>query len=146
MYISISHKYCNYQCVYPIIVVVKRPLVYVVLISLLLAQTELHEFLKLPALFAHYFEHLSEQPQLSFTEFLHEHYSGHNHCDKNQGHADGLPFKDCSSCSSTIACAPVPSRPELSFEIFPAPRTQHFTHVKQFVSQSFAEIWQPPKI
>ncbi len=47
------------------------------------------ELMKLPFLFQHYFEHEKhDHPDLSFSEYLQEHYLNESHEDEEKGHCD----------------------------------------------------------
>jgi len=110
----------------------------------LVANTELHQFLRLPIFFIHYEEHRAENPDISLLEFIALHYVGP---DSNiaYGHDSELPFKDkCPEVSLSIALPP---------ENLAGPTPQIFATDRKvvmfkslFVASSFQfAIWQPPR-
>ena len=104
---------------------------------------ELHEWMKLPMLVHHYFEHQSENKNETIMDFISNHYYGNNHHDK---HHDDLPFKsnNCSSFHSTIVfynqIANIHLTPVIQLRLL------NFNHYEASFIQSFTgKIWQPPK-
>ncbi len=107
------------------------------------------ELLKMPVMIQHYFEHEStEHPDLSFSDFIAEHYSDDHHEDEATGHCDEkMPFKHCNDCcthstsiSSFEVIEPVGSFPaqfsEYSFQLMS----------ETDIPVSYLDcIWQPPK-
>ena len=117
------------------------------LIVFLLANTELHEVLKVPLLLEHYMLHKQEDKNQSFLTFLYKHYvlvQDHFHL---QNDHDGLPLKtkDCIKYNPGI----------VSFLVIPYARLQEAPYqLKQriFFKKVFlsnlnqGNIWQPPQI
>ena len=110
----------------------------------LVANTELHQFLRLPIFVLHYQEHRAENPDISLLEFITLHYYGPD-ANINYGHDSELPFKDkCPEVSLSIALPP---------ENIASPTPQPFTNDREivmfkspFVASSFQfAIWQPPR-
>jgi hypothetical protein len=108
----------------------------------LVANTELHQFLRLPVFFAHYQEHRAENPYINLIDFISQHYFADTN---NVGKDDQLPFKDkCPEVSLSIAMPP---------EILPETTLPDFTVAKNivmfktpFIASSFHfSIWQPPR-
>ena len=117
------------------------------LIGFLLANTELHEVLKVPLLLEHYMLHKQEDKNQSFLTFLYKHYvSVQDHFHLQNDH-DGLPLKtkDCIKYNPGI----------VSFLLIPYARLQEAPYqLKQriFFKKVFlsnvnqGNIWQPPQI
>ncbi|GDX45377.1 hypothetical protein LBMAG24_07040 [Bacteroidota bacterium] len=117
------------------------------LIVFLLANTELHEVLKVPLLFEHYLLHKQEDKNQSFVTFIYKHYvSVQDHFHLQNDH-DGLPLKtkDCIKYNPGI----------VSFLLIPYARLQEAPYqLKQriFFKKVFlsnlnqGNIWQPPQI
>ena len=117
------------------------------LIVFLLANTELHEVLKIPLLFEHYLLHKQEDKNQSFVTFIYKHYvSVQDHFHLQNDH-DGLPLKtkDCIKYNPGI----------VSFLLIPYARLQEAPYqLKQriFFKKVFlsnlnqGNIWQPPQI
>jgi hypothetical protein len=110
----------------------------------LVANTELHQFLRLPVFFVHYQEHRAESPDISLLEFITLHYYGPD-ANITYGHDSQLPFKDkCPEVSLSIALPP---------EDIAGPTPTLFTTDRKevmfkslFVASSFQfAIWQPPR-
>jgi hypothetical protein len=110
----------------------------------LVANTELHQFLRLPVFFVHYQEHRVENPDISLLEFISLHYYGPD-ANINYGHDSELPFKEkCPEVSLSIALPP---------EDLAGPTPALFTTDRKevmfkspFVASSFQfAIWQPPR-
>jgi hypothetical protein len=110
----------------------------------LVANTELHQFMRLPVFFIHYQEHRAENPDIGLFEFIALHYVGPD-SNITYGHDSELPFKDkCPEVSLSIALPP---------EDLAGP-TPHIFSVDRkvvmfkspFVASSFQfAIWQPPR-
>lgn len=117
------------------------------LIVFLIANTELHEVLKVPLLFEHYLLHKQEDKNQSFVTFIYKHYvSVQDHFHLQNDH-DGLPLKtkDCIKYNPGI----------VSFLLIPYARLQEAPYqLKQriFFKKVFlsnlnqGNIWQPPQI
>lgn len=110
----------------------------------LLANTELHQLLRLPVFFVHYQEHRAENPEIGLLEFIVLHYYGPD-ANITYGHDSELPFKDkCPEVSLSIALPP---------EHIAEPTPQVFVTARKdvmfkspFIHSSFQfAIWQPPR-
>ncbi len=121
-------------------------IIYLLLSSFLVSQTELHELLKVPALIIHYFEHSKAESDLSFAEYMHNHYcSEHHQCNHESAKEHELPFQCCDFTHLTIVC--VMSLPEkFSFPVFESHIEHGLAYSVQFHSESDIDIWQPPKL
>ena len=84
----------------------KRFLAFITLCCLCVTTTEMRQFLKTPALVAHFVSHRSEQPDLSLFNFLVGHYVTENDSDADAQDDASLPFKnsvgDCLSLAPTV--------------------------------------------
>lgn len=124
-------------------VLLKRFLAILLSVNLLLAQTPLQQFLKLPLLF-HHFHHHHDQ-NLSVSDFLNMHYmhSGKHHSDHDEDMQ--LPFKkhdqhflasvfNCIKADPIVISGSIPqsigSFPDIYFGLS---------------STFFGTIWQPPQ-
>ena len=110
----------------------------------LVANTELHQFLRLPVFFIRYQEHRAENPDISLLDFIVLHYYGPD-ANITFGHDSQLPFKDkCPEVSLSIALPP---------EDIAEPQPQVFISDQKdvmfkspFILSSFQfAIWQPPR-
>lgn len=122
----------------------RRFLSVMVLVSLILGNTEFHQLLKLPFLIAHFTDHKSENSALSFLSFLSEHYTADR---QHHGHEHKkLPFKshECSHLTQVMIVeshqASVVFKPEFS-------ATQPISLYEDMQPQEVhVSIWQPPQI
>ncbi len=112
------------------------------------ANTELHQLLKMPAFIMHYFEHQSEDQDLSFLAYINLHYTQNvkeTHHSKEHNH-DSLPFKthNCSTAHLTTGFVSVPFfqlQQPTTFQIAIASFFQNTDYVFDIGNA----IWQPPK-
>ena len=124
----------------------KKAVSYLLISSILIFQTELHELFKVPALIAHFIEHCQDEKDLSFCEFLHEHYC-HEHfkCSHAQENDHELPFQ-CCDFTHLIITGVVSSPEQLSIPLFESHLTHVVSYAEQCVSKPEMDIWQPPRI
>lgn len=105
--------------------------------------TEMHQVMRLPILFAHYQEHLSQKGDIGFLDYLSSHYLDDSHEDNR--HQD-LPFKykHCEILHLVIAVVPFPGPSAfVSFSLWNQPRV---SYEPQFHYQfAIASVWQPPR-
>lgn len=114
----------------------------------MISNHELCQFLKLPFLVQHYYQHREENKELGFIEFIENHYSEDvaTHQD-NQKHQH-LPFKCHDDCIGISAPAIIGS----SFCVFiTAPLNEYQTYFPVqgqiiITSSYLSSIWQPPRI
>jgi hypothetical protein len=125
-----------------------KPWIAVLLLgTYLLTCTELHQLLKLPALFAHFTEHCAQDSDESFVGFLGEHYFGGRHHGPIDQHDQELPFHGDHTCAA--------QSPQLST---PTVVSVHLCIARCIVdvaapgddrlpsSQPRTDIWQPPRV
>lgn len=114
------------------------------LLIYLVANTELHQFMRLPAFFAHYLEHKQQNSHISLLEFVVIHYLDTKTPDYKRDQQ--LPFKNakCPEVSISIALPPevLPDTAIPSFSMSP----KSVTFESPFIASSFLfTIWQPPR-
>jgi len=117
------------------------------LIVLLLANTELHEVLKIPLLFEHYTLHKQEEINQSFLTFLYNHYASVQDHFHLQNDHDDLPLKtkDCIKYSPGIVSFLSIPYVRLQESIYQLKQRIYFKKV--FLSHlNQGNIWQPPQI
>lgn len=112
------------------------------------ATTVFGELLKLPVLIHHYCEHIESEKEanLSFVDFLVEHYhSEEHHSDKHHDHQK-LPFKTLDSHVVQV----ISTVPQLSYSI--SDKTLIKTKLKKvfqyqdvYSNTHLDSIWQPPR-
>jgi hypothetical protein len=116
------------------------------LLIYLVANTELHQFLRLPVLFEHYNEHRQDNPSISLVDFLMLHYFNGDNTDGDYARDQQLPFKSdtCPEISFSIAMPP-DDFPETTVQVFNLTPTR-VTFKSSFAISSFHfSIWQPPR-
>jgi len=98
----------------------------------------------MPALFHHYFELCKENHNLTFFDFLSEHYSNHQ---IHHHHDEDLPFKtgDCSLAHLSVDL--IVNNPFSIIEPFVFHEKSSPIPITIIYSPTlFHNIWQPPKI
>lgn len=126
----------------------RRILALFFLFTFLSANTPFGEVIKLPVLIQHYIEHEELQKNISFLDFLKEHYSNTtSHPVFPQHHHDNLPLKTLNEHSITIAsCIPTF---KIIFEPIFFESDQTTTPLYQegnFINNYLSQIWQPPRL
>jgi hypothetical protein len=115
------------------------------LVLFVLAQTELHQLMKLPVLIEHFIEHRQLNSSITLLDFLKEHYQGHTVMDNDYQRDMQLPFKtaDCLTAISFVFEEPV----SIEFEQQVAEiRKEYNLHKGSFSSsQALHSIFQPPR-
>lgn len=113
----------------------------------LFTSTGFSELLKLPQLVQHYKEHLSDE-KLSFSAFLHQHYTQGDVHDADRQKDLKLPYKSIDY-SVAIPFLVLPAIVSIEFEkitAFSALKLPINFYTVPFSSNNFSSIWQPPKI
>ncbi|WP_051224100.1 hypothetical protein [Flavobacterium tegetincola] len=125
-----------------------RQIIAIALLSLyLLTSTDFSELLKLPQLAQHFKEHQEEQ-QLTFSEFVYEHYTKGDVFDADRDQDLKLPYKSLDF-THAVSFTVLPSITTIEFIT-----TTDFAELKPpnrfynacFSSDNFSTIWQPPQI
>lgn len=65
--------------------------------------TDAVQFMKVPQMFSHFFQHTQADPDLSFTDFLSQHYSSEPHTDDDDAEDMKLPFKKSEYTAGAIS-------------------------------------------
>jgi len=116
------------------------------LLIYLVANTELHQFMRLPLFFEHYQEHRLHSPTISLLDFIVLHYFTRDQKDADYGRDQQLPFKNsnCPEVSISIALPPE-NFPETKVHVFSLSR--NMVMFKSFFNASsfHFSIWQPPR-
>ena len=125
-----------------------RQIIAIALLSLyLFTSTDFNELLKLPQLAQHFKEHQQEQ-QLTFSEFVHQHYTKGDVNDADKDQDMKLPYKSID-WTHAISFTVIPAIISIEFI-----KTTDFEELKsplnfytaRFSSDNFSSIWQPPKL
>lgn len=112
----------------------------------LFSSTQLREIVKLPVLFQHFIEHKQVSADLSFLEYLSDHYNSAPHTDNDEERDNQLPFKIIEVNSLSASAVPISICSilyKLPAEII---KENTFKYREGFVpSPNCGKIWQPPK-
>lgn len=116
------------------------------LISLILAQTELNQLLKVPLLFQHYQEHRQGNAGFSVKDFLVMHYLLEQVKDQDYDRDMQLPFKSENPQVLTLSSAVIPVEAfiVIHFTALSTPPVNRYSD--QVISGTTDSIWQPPQI
>ena len=108
--------------------------------------TDIIQFMKLPALTSHFFEHKANSSHLSFVDFLMMHYTGHDHNDQDQEKDMQLPFKDMHHFSQSMYSWSIQKRINPFDLIIQSQRSAIVIYDEYSDYSTFtSSIWQPPK-
>ncbi|MCA0333204.1 MAG: hypothetical protein LCH44_04570 [Bacteroidetes bacterium] len=110
------------------------------------ANTAFGELLKLPVLIQHYMEHEDLQGDISFFDFLKEHYNNPEaHPDIPNHHHDNLPLKTLSAHSTSVV-SPIPIFNVVSTTFIESDQTTIPLYQEgNFINNYLSQIWQPPR-
>ena len=117
------------------------------LTAYLFSTTELHQLLKLPAVFEHFAEHRQKNKTMSFLQFLDMHYMHGSPKDKDYREDMKLPFKTADNCVSMVSPVVIP-RLIYALEnhaIHIPEKEMHISKDEFIPSSCLSRVWQPPK-
>jgi hypothetical protein len=123
----------------------KKGIIFVLLAIIAINSLSLQEFLKIPVLVAHYFEHQQRGPSITFIEYLSMHYGGKDINDNDQDRDMQLPFKkvDLSHASQTLFAE---SEVELVTDILPLTNCFTFLEPQLHSSTHLGSLFKPPRL
>lgn len=118
----------------------------IILLSLYLCSTtELYQFLKVPILVEHYFEHKAINPDMTVYAFLKLHYD-HHVKDADWQTDEKLPFITHHDFSNFVFTLNPPFTIEIKEKILPAFSRKIFVYNDAVLDWEIIDsIWQPPK-
>ncbi len=121
-----------------------------ILVSLhLIAAPALQEWVKLPILFQHYFEHKAINHEITFAKYLVDHYNNVPHTDDDEARDNQLPFKSADhQTAHGLGSLAIPHYDQISLKA-PLPTLVKLTlgYTDGQVPQLYqSKIWQPPKV
>jgi len=118
-----------------------------ILTAYLFSTTELHQLLKLPVVFEHYYEHKQINKDISFLDFLDMHYMHGSPLSSDYAEDMQLPFKTLDKCISAVVPVIVPQNINIPVHLpVQIKKDQRFIMKKEFIASSYlSRIWQPPK-
>jgi hypothetical protein len=103
----------------------------------------------MPILITHYFHHNHTGKHIHFTDFIANHYSGHEHHDKDHDNHSNLPFHNHSFNfqQSVFIVAFLDILPTVLTNYGGANRnTQIILRQHFYSSTALSSIWRPPKL
>lgn len=114
----------------------------------LLPVTPVAEFLKFPQLVQHYFDHISENDQHSFTAFLFQHYFIEDGTDKDATEDSRLPFKSGDQLLTSGFVSVDPPQPVTVMPVITTGSEKKYTiHQDDRLPDQYpGTVWQPPRI
>ena len=124
----------------------KKTFYLIFLFAYLVSATELHQLMKLPSLLEHFAEHQGLKRQITFSQFLYQHYMLNDDGDNDQQEETKLPFKSHDHCISMGAAFFVVPAFTLALKPPVAEVKTYNIYSSLFLTYSCpAAIWQPPK-
>ena len=128
----------------------KKHFSYTLLIIYLFSALQLNEYLKIPILVDHFYEHQNENPKISLVEFLLEHYAHDDVLDADYDKDMKLPFKSHNhsscACSNVTLCEQIYVYNFQNNNVISKFKKPNFRYTFSFISNFHSSIWQPPKI
>lgn len=124
----------------------RRIIPILLLLFITISATDIMQFMKLPTLTAHYFEHKATSQHLSFFDFLMMHYASHDDNDQDQDKDMQLPFKDMHQFSQVIYSWSLQKNTN-PFDLIIHSQRSAFMIADEDSEYSHytPSIWQPPK-
>jgi hypothetical protein len=125
----------------------KRIIALTFLSMYLISTTELHQFLKLPALVEHFSEHKQKDKTITLWKFLCIHYANNSVKDSDYDKDSKLPFKTIDNCNSSNHITLLPEQ-KFCFNTILITTEKKVIHkyYPLFSNSNYLEsIWQPPK-
>ncbi len=140
-----KHKTIYYICDVRFI---KKILITFLCLQIILPNQLVQDIVRLPVLVAHYLQHNHTDHHIHFTDFISDHYSDHEHHDKDHKNHNNLPFHNHHfNFQQSIFTVVI-------LDIFPSFQSNYGTansKIKIISRQHFhsstalSSIWRPPK-
>ncbi len=125
---------------------VKKACLYIIFFILLINQTSLNQFFKVPALVAHFIEHHGMDEKIGFIDFLSMHYWGTDLDDNDQDKDMKLPFKKVDEYSSlTIAISTTKTTLEKQ-HFYTLTTSPPATRNSSITNPALSALFRPPRI
>lgn len=104
------------------------------------------ELSKLPALFIHFGHHQHQEHNTTFSAFIVNHYSGHQHSDSEPDH-EHLPLKHCADhCAHQVLVQSIPEYFYINFQVNLLPLDHTINHTTGSTLSFSGSIFQPPRL
>ncbi len=140
-----NHRTVYYLCT---VTIFRKILLTVLCIQVLLPKDLLENIVRLPVLVAHYFHHNHTDKHIHFTDFIADHYSDHEHHDKDHDNHNNLPLHNhnCNFQQNIFTLAVLDIFPTLLSNYDVASRKiKIFSRQHFYSSTALSSIWRPPK-
>ena len=121
--------------------------VYIILSSFILTNTDLIQIFRMPNLYSHFTEH-NNQENLSFKDFLKDHYMNKYHTDHDTDRDNSLPFKSIITSVLYIYNINIPPTiARLNIHVFftKASNKVPILSALCYMSSYLSSCWNPPK-
>jgi hypothetical protein len=132
-----------------VLIIIKKILLTVLCIQVLLPNNLLQDIVKLPVLVAHYFYHNHTDKHIHFTDFIAEHYSNHEHHDKDHNNHNNLPFHNhdfnFQHNISTVSLLDI-FQTDIPGYATTNPKNKIISRQHFYSSTALSSIWRPPKL
>ncbi len=128
--------------------IIKNILPIILCVQLLIPSSFLQQLLKLPVLIAHYFHHSHTGKHIHFTDFIADHYSNHEHHDKDHNNHNNLPFHnhDFNFQQSIFTTVVLDIFPSFQSNYCTTNRKSKIFSRQHFHSSTaYSSIWRPPR-
>lgn len=116
--------------------------------QILLPAKFLKDMARLPVLVAHYFQHSHTGRHIHFTDFIADHYSDHDHTNKDHNNHKNLPFHDHDfdfhQNIFTVAVLDIFPTVLTNFGVVDL-KTKIISRQHFHSSTALSSIWRPPK-
>ncbi|UYQ95706.1 hypothetical protein MKQ68_11395 [Chitinophaga horti] len=124
----------------------KKWLSLILLLVYTISGTGLRELVKVPVLVQHYNEHLQLNQQLTFSQFIVDHYNCIPHTDNDEDRDNQLPFKRVNTNVMFSPVLPASGMQALKKPVAPLAVDEQFPHNDHLLpNDNVSKIWQPPK-
>ena len=124
----------------------KKLLALILFVVYTISSTELREIVKLPVLVQHFNEHRQLNKDITFSQFLIDHYNNIPHTDNDDERDNQLPFKQADTNLMFSPVIPAPSPLALKKPVMPLAADALFPRYADFIpTEGVSKIWQPPR-
>lgn len=109
----------------------------------------MRELVKLPVLFQHYFEHKELNNQITFLNYVVDHYNEVPHTDNDEERDNQLPFKSTTTQTACVQSSlAIPQNHQILVKVPVRPLIKlDAPYVEYYIPNSYqSKIWQPPKV
>jgi hypothetical protein len=125
---------------------VKKLIALILFVVYTISSTELREIVKLPVLIQHFNEHRQLNHQITFSQYLVDHYNNLPHTDNDEDRDNQLPFKRADSNIMFSPVIPASGFVELRKPVLPVVPDEMFSRNDHLIpSATVSKIWQPPR-